>query len=304
MHERRPLLPWIFNEDLFHERVQWFSTSGTAITGDVAYFYLPYLEKLIAVFPSLKVVCLERGRQEVIDSFLWKTRWQNRWLNHDGIEWVKDNVWDPTFPKYDTTDKAEAIGAYWDEYRRRIRRIAKKFPATVQILKMAELNTTQRQQKIFDFLAIPEKSRRYVEKPRYNARKSGGCPWTKEDAISWMQRQIRTAENIASVIPPGIDFILVDQEQIRDYLPAQYRAVPFLERDGVYWGPPSDDTTAIGELNRLQQSGAEFIIFTWPAFWWLDYYAGLHTYLRANFRCLIENDRIVGFDLHSPGQPE
>lgn len=39
-------------------------------------------------------------------------------------------------------------------------RIAKKFPATVQILKMAELNTTRGQQKIFDFLAIPEKRRR------------------------------------------------------------------------------------------------------------------------------------------------
>ena len=304
MHERRPLLPWDFNEDLFQERVDWFSASTAGITGDVAYFYLPYLEKLIGVFPYLKVVYLERSRQAVIDSFMWKTLWHNRWCNHDGTTWIKDDVWDPTFPKYGLKDKAQAIGAYWDEYRRRIRRIAKKFPATVQILKMEELNTTQGQQKIFDFLAIPEKSRRYVEKPRYNARKSEDRPWTKEDAISWMQRQILTAENIASVIPPGIDFILVDQEQIRDYLPAQYRAVPFLERDGVYWGPPSDDTTAIGELNRLQQSGAQFIIFAWTAFWWLNYYAGLNTYLRSNFRCLIENERIVGFDLRAAAEPD
>lgn len=301
-HERRPLLPWVFDEDLYHERVQWFSTSSAAIAGDVAYFYLPYLEKLIGVFPNLKVVCLERGRQEVIDSFMWKTRWQNRWHSHDGIEWIKDNVWDPTFPKYDMTDKAEAIGAYWDDYHARIKRIAGKFPASVHRMPMEELNTAQGQRKIFDFLAIPEKSRRYVEKPRFNARKSEDCPWTKEDAFRWMQELALTADNIVSVIPPGIDFILVDQEQIVDYLPAQYPAVPFLERDGVYWGPPPDDTTAIGELNRLRQSGAEFIIFAWTAFWWLNYYAGLNTYLRSNFRCLIENDRIVGFDLRDTGQ--
>jgi hypothetical protein len=303
-HERRPLLPWIFNEDLFYERVQWFSTSNAAITGDVAYFYLPYLEKFIGVFPNLKIVYLERNRQAVIDSFMWKTRWQNRWYDHDGIEWIKDDVWDPTFPKYDITDKAEAIGAYWDEYRCRIRRIAKKFPAKVQKLKMAELNTTQGQQKIFDFLAIPEKNRRYMEKPRYNVRKSEDRPWSKEDAFRWIQRQTLTAEDITSVIPSGIDFILVDQEQIGDYLPSQYRAIPFLERDGFYWGPPPDDTAAIRELNRLQQSGAQFIIFAWTAFWWLNYYAGLYTYLCSKYRRLIENERIVGFDLRAAAQPD
>jgi hypothetical protein len=301
-HERRPLLPWIFNEDLFRERVQWFSTSSAAITGDVAYFYLPYLEKLIDVFPNLKIVCLERGRQEVIDSFMWKTQWQNRWHKHDGVEWVKDNVWDPTFPKYDTAEKAQAIGAYWDEYRRRIRRIAKKFPKNVQILETAELNTTPGQQKIFGFLSIPEKSRRYVEKPRYNARKSEDRPWRKEDAFRWMKGLTLTAEDIASVIPPETDFILVDEERIRDYLPAKYRAVPFLERDGVYWGPPSSDAIAIRELNRLQRAGAQFIIFAWTAFWWLDYYAGFYNHLRSNYRRLIENDRIVGFDLRAAGQ--
>ena len=58
-------------------------------------------------------------------------------------------------------------------------------------------------QKIFGFLAIPEKSRRYVEKPRYDARKPEDRPRIKEDDIGWMQRWILTTENIASVIPPG-----------------------------------------------------------------------------------------------------
>jgi hypothetical protein len=44
-------------------------------------------------------------------------------------------------------------------------------------------------------------------------------------------------------------------------------------------------------------AGAGFIVFAWPAFWWLDHYAGLHRHLRAHFRCVLENDRLVVFDL-------
>lgn len=296
-HERRPLLPWLFNEDLFQERVKWFSTSKAAVTGDVAYFYLPYLEKLIGVLPGLKIVCLERDRQAVIDSFMWKTRWQNRWNDHDGTEWAKDAVWDQTFPNYDIMDKQGAIGAYWDDYRIRIRRIANKFPLNVLLVKMEELNTFKGQQSIFDFLDMPEKNRRYVEKPRYNARESAGQPWNREEAFRWMNQLTLTSADIAAVIPPESAFILVDQELVRDYIPALYRVVPFLERDGVYWGPPPDSSTAIRELSRLRQSGSEFIIFAWPSFWWLNYYVGLCTYLRSNYPCLIENERIVVFDL-------
>ena len=162
-HERRPLLPWVFNKELFQERVRWFATSKAAVTGDVAYYYLPYLKKLIGVFPALKIVCIERDRQAVIDSFMWKTSWQNRWRDHNGTQWAKDAVWDRTFPKYDIMDKQEAIGAYWDDYHRTIRRIAGKFPANVELVRTEELNTASGQRKIFDFLEMPEKNRRFSQ---------------------------------------------------------------------------------------------------------------------------------------------
>ena len=43
--------------------------------------------------------------------------------------------------------------------------------------------------------------------------------------------------------------------------------------------------------------GGHFLAFAWPAFWWLDYYAELHRYLRAEFRCMLENARTIVFDL-------
>ncbi len=106
-----------------------------------------------------------------------------------------------------------------------------------------------------------------------------------------------TTQDIAALIPPGDTFILVDDELLGSIMTAGHRTIPFLERDGQYWGAPPDDATAIRELERLRRSGATFIVFVWPAFWWLGYYTGLHRHLRSRFRCVLENDRLIAFDL-------
>lgn len=110
-------------------------------------------------------------------------------------------------------------------------------------------------------------------------------------------------EKLASSREP---FILVDQERLRgtgftDGLPA----IPFVEKDGQYWGAPADDAEAIQELERLRQSGARYIAFVWFTHWWLDYYTGFRDYLRSQYRCILENDRVVVFDLQPEraGQP-
>jgi O-methyltransferase len=108
-----------------------------------------------------------------------------------------------------------------------------------------------------------------------------------------------TAQEIAALIPLGDTLILVDQEEYGSEIAAGRHTIPFLERDGQYWGPPPNDATAIRELERLRRSGATFIAFAWPAFWWLEYYSGLHQHLRSEFCCILENDRLVVFDLRS-----
>ncbi|MBI3934184.1 MAG: class I SAM-dependent methyltransferase [Acidobacteria bacterium] len=106
-----------------------------------------------------------------------------------------------------------------------------------------------------------------------------------------------TAQEIAALIPPQDAFVLVDQDWWGSEIAASGRAIPFLEREGQYWGPPPDDDTAIRELDRLHRAGASFMVFSWSAFWWLDYYSGLHSHLRSKFRCVLTNDRLVVFDL-------
>jgi glycosyltransferase involved in cell wall biosynthesis len=117
-------------------------------------------------------------------------------------------------------------------------------------------------------------------------------------ANSWWCRIHRASQDLIAIVPPGERFILVDNDAwtTTETLAGRPR-IPFLERDGQYWGAPADDDTAVRELERLRQSGASFIVFGWPAFWWLDYYADFHRHLRSISRCVLKNDHLVVFDL-------
>lgn len=107
-------------------------------------------------------------------------------------------------------------------------------------------------------------------------------------------------QEVSGVVPAQASIILVDNDEWGfGQLFWNYRIFPFAEENGQYWGPPTDDETAVREFKRLQQSGASFIVFGWPAFWWLDYYQGLNRHLRSSFRCVLHNDRLVVFDLRS-----
>lgn len=122
--------------------------------------------------------------------------------------------------------------------------------------------------------------------------------WKKQNTDRWMKRVHMAIAEFVALIPPGDSFILVDEDQWGvDQVVAGRRRIPFLERDGVYWGPPPDDAIAIRELERLRRIGANFMVFGWPAFWWLVYYSELHHYLCSGFRCVLHNNRLVVFDL-------
>jgi GT2 family glycosyltransferase len=107
-------------------------------------------------------------------------------------------------------------------------------------------------------------------------------------------------EELASLSSPEGFIILADMEQwSRSEIIEGIHKVPLLEQGGQYWGAPADDATAIRELERLRQSGAEAIAFAWHAFWWFDYYSEFYRYLCSRFRRMLENDHLVAFDLRA-----
>lgn len=117
-------------------------------------------------------------------------------------------------------------------------------------------------------------------------------------ANSWWHHINWVIDRITPLIPPGTPFILVDNGELGagDEIAGRH-TIPFLEKDGQYWGPPPDDHTAIQELERLRRAGASFMVFLWPFLWWLDSYSGLNNYLHSKFHCVLKNSRLFLFDL-------
>jgi glycosyltransferase involved in cell wall biosynthesis len=115
----------------------------------------------------------------------------------------------------------------------------------------------------------------------------------------WLHQVYAAVQEIEAIIPAGATFILVDEDEIRSEIAISRHTIPLTEREGDYWGPPEDDMFAIREIERARQTGASFLALAWPAFWWLDYYSDLHRYLRSEFRCVLENNRLIIFDLRT-----
>jgi hypothetical protein len=87
----------------------------------------------------------------------------------------------------------------------------------------------------------------------------------------WYHKLQSVMQEITTVVSPATSFILIDDNlwKFNDFGSAYHR-LPFLEQYGKYCWPPTDDEEAIAEIKQLQQKVARFIVFAWPAFWWLD----------------------------------
>jgi glycosyltransferase involved in cell wall biosynthesis len=115
----------------------------------------------------------------------------------------------------------------------------------------------------------------------------------------WPTRWLKAVSNIKALVPPGESYLLVNNNEwdAGEPVPGR-RAIPFLERDGEYWGPPADDDVAIAELNRLKtEAQVSHIIFSWTAYWWLEQYPRFHSLLRSAHRCVVENDAVTVFEI-------
>ena len=110
---------------VLRERFARFRAHAKArLLGDVASFYLPYLEDAIALETDIRIVCLRRPREEVVTSFCeWLDQSMplptNHWARQPAPGWHHDANRTRTFPQYDTQNREEGIRRYWDEYYRR-----------------------------------------------------------------------------------------------------------------------------------------------------------------------------------------
>lgn len=139
-------------------------------------------------------------------------------------------------------------------------------------------------------------------KSRYGSQ--AGLEQHLRDNQEQQNRILQALNQIRETTLRGQMVILVNEDQWPCPTIPQRRVLPFLERDGHYWGLPENDAAGIDELERMQKAGAHFIVFAWPAFWWLDHYKGLHSHLRAHYHCVLENDDLKIFELSAGKKTE
>ena len=146
-HEHPILIPW--KDGISH--VDWHINRMLSlgehydVVGDIAHWWLPYVDYILERHPNSIFIATKRSRSETISSFLNIKGGDckgsiNHWLEHDG-NFYKKNLWDKCYPNYSSQNRVkEAIGEYWDEYYSECTRLEKKYLGLFKTITLDELN--------------------------------------------------------------------------------------------------------------------------------------------------------------------
>ena len=114
---------------------------------------------------------------------------------------------------------------------------------------------------------------------------------------TWAMLSDRLRDEIAGVIPPGARFVLIDDDTLGIDELSGRSAIPFLEREGEYYGAPEDGSQAVEELARQTSSGVRHLAIAWPSFWWLEEYPELARHLEERWRRVAATDAAIVYEL-------
>ena len=151
---------------------------------------LAYVHEYIALDPTIRIVVLMRLREEVVESFLKKSKGgRNHWQRHERrrrrspddeqptkvAEYVQpDKTWDGAFPNMSAEecwqfngginkdgtvipDKASAIRAYWELYNKIALELVHQYPSNVRVFDMyGALNDASVQDDLLRFCGFNE----------------------------------------------------------------------------------------------------------------------------------------------------
>lgn len=100
---------------------------------------------------------------------------------------------------------------------------------------------------------------------------------------------------VATRAVPAGGSVAVINEGSEEFLKLAGRAArPFSDN-----GRPADSAGAIGQLERLREHGASFLLVPKPAFWWLEHYRDFAQYLETHYSIAgRDSEACVVYDLH------
>jgi hypothetical protein len=226
--------------------------------------------------------------------FILTVREREAWLRSCEQHWRLMEEWLPNFPEFARVHEFASACAYGSvgfsrarfafAYDAHLRNVAEYFRGRESDLLVLDVCAGEGWEKLCPFLGLEAPDAPF---PRAN---------------EWMHLLLSAARDIERVVPEGEAFILVDEQGFGRDFGRGRRRLPFLERDGQYWGAPADDATALAELERMRRVyGARYLAFGWPSFWWFEHYKEFGASLRERFPLVVENERLAVFDLMGGG---
>ena len=168
------------------------------LIGDVAFYYLTYVEAIAARNPNVRFLCLRRDIEKTVASWMNKlrvSRWRSKYLadrlgslitrapfytssnpfmNHDGTEWEIDPVWDKCFPKFEAATMPEAIRKYCEFYYAEAERLAARLAPVFRLVETDQMNDRDYQAGVLDFVGVPERERTYTVAHIHQSKSDGG----------------------------------------------------------------------------------------------------------------------------------
>jgi hypothetical protein len=157
------------------------------LLGDIAFYYLSYVEQIAERNANVRFVCLRRDEEETIESWMTKSsveRWRSKrladrisswitrepyhesrnfWMEHDGGVWLKDPVWDKCFPKFAAPTKRDAIHKYWHYYYETAEKLAGRWPDRFRIVETPSIDVRPTQADLLAFCGIAPRDQVFTD---------------------------------------------------------------------------------------------------------------------------------------------
>ncbi len=161
-HEKM-ILPHKFNERKLRAYMDKLWGRRDDIAADVALWNLPYVTTIMSGYPTTQFICLKRDKEDVVKSFMRKTRnGRNHWTRFDSEHWDEKEwhrerrcPYKNSYPRFDAP-KEEAIGLYWDYYHVLAETYERAFPDSFRIFPVEFLNSRDGCESILDFAGYEE----------------------------------------------------------------------------------------------------------------------------------------------------
>lgn len=131
------------------------------IVADVAAFYIPHLESLLAADDTLKVIHVKLPEESVVTAFDQLSQAQplvyHHWTNSPEPPEFHDPEWTRTFPKYDIADRETAIRRYARDCETLVERVALLHPERVLRVPVEWFSDTHRIGEVLKFAGVSSK---------------------------------------------------------------------------------------------------------------------------------------------------